>query len=172
MVKIIFKPIQNPWDNSASTDLPRQRIKEKADTEFQYRPRIVDTDIDCGPFLRTPFPRLLEKVQSKAKNESKCGSFSTILTLLCPVGGSSRTVLLRTNLGSRQGSQESTQGPSIPPHPKDPSVLFLVRSPIAQCFIYYSVVNLLHVVIHYSKDSKSVPKCSFFATFSVVNHYA
>ena len=23
--------------------------KRKADTEIQYRPRIVDTDIDCGP---------------------------------------------------------------------------------------------------------------------------
>ena len=23
--------------------------RRKADTEFQYRPRIVDTDIDCGP---------------------------------------------------------------------------------------------------------------------------
>ena len=30
--------------------------KREADAEFQYRPHIVDTDIDCGRrFLRTPF---------------------------------------------------------------------------------------------------------------------
>ena len=34
--------------------------KREADTEFQYRPHIVDTGHRLGtPFLRTPFPRLL-----------------------------------------------------------------------------------------------------------------
>ena len=28
--------------------------RRKADTEFQYRPRIVDTDIDCGPRVCGP----------------------------------------------------------------------------------------------------------------------
>ena len=30
--------LQNQWGNSASTDSPRQRIEEKADTEIHYRP--------------------------------------------------------------------------------------------------------------------------------------
>ena len=43
-------------DASKSNDETRLQLtrhcresKRKADTEFQYRPRIVDTDIDCGP---------------------------------------------------------------------------------------------------------------------------
>ena len=43
-----------------------REAKRKADTEIQYRPRIVDTDIDCGhPLLRTPSPRLLEKFSKR-----------------------------------------------------------------------------------------------------------
>ena len=32
----------------------RRESKRKADTEIQYRPRIVDTDIDCGPRFADP----------------------------------------------------------------------------------------------------------------------
>ena len=47
-------------NNQTQPQLTRhcRESKRKADTEFQYRPRIVDTDIGT-PFLRTPFPRLL-----------------------------------------------------------------------------------------------------------------
>ena len=52
--------LQNQWDNSASTDSPRQRIKEKS----RYGNSVSTPRRRYGhrlrnPFLRTPFPRLL-----------------------------------------------------------------------------------------------------------------
>ena len=40
--------------------------KRKADTEIQYRPRIVDTDIDCGP--RFCGPRFRDSYESCSEN--------------------------------------------------------------------------------------------------------
>ena len=53
--------LQNQWDNSASTDSPRQRIKEKS----RYGNSVSTPHRRYGhrlrtPFLRTPFLRLLK----------------------------------------------------------------------------------------------------------------
>ena len=59
--------LQNQWDNSASTDSPRQRFKEKS----RYGNSVSIPHRRYGhrlrtPFLRTPFPRLLvQKVCAK-----------------------------------------------------------------------------------------------------------
>ena len=61
-------------DPGSDADLQKpSRIlsKREADTEFQYRPHIADTDIDCGRrFLRTPLPRLLHQARKRKKRKS------------------------------------------------------------------------------------------------------
>ena len=76
-------------DCSASTDSPRQRKKRKADTEFQYRPRIVDTDIDCGP--RFCGPRFRDSYRF---SESR-GLSSKALALLSTSGRATTTTQKR-----------------------------------------------------------------------------
>ena len=62
--KLSIDPLYLQTNGTTRPQLTRhdRESKRRADTEIQYRPGIVDTDIDWGPgtpFLRTPFPRLL-----------------------------------------------------------------------------------------------------------------
>ena len=55
--------------------------------------------------------------------------------------------------------------------PKGPSrTVFSTESD--SVVFYYSVVNLLRIVIHYSKDSITVQNVVIHDIFSLVNHYA
>ena len=51
-------------------------------------------------------------------------------------------------------------------NPKDPSVLFLVRSPIPYCFTTMHSKTVLCIVIHYSKHSKSIQNVVIHYIFS------
>ena len=52
----VSTPYASKTDGTTRPQLTHQgrESKRKADTEIQYRPRIVDTDIDCGPRFRGP----------------------------------------------------------------------------------------------------------------------
>ena len=55
--------------------LTTSESKRKADTEIQYRPSIVDTDIDCGP--RFGGPRFRDSYDSNLGDWDRGGSKRT-----------------------------------------------------------------------------------------------
>ena len=53
-----------------------RKSKRKTDTEIQYRPRIVDTDVDCGPRFcgprfRDSYPRAAPSLGARARASRK-----------------------------------------------------------------------------------------------------